>query len=101
MTNFEKFKSMAVDELADWLDKYGQSDDAPWATWFNETYCNKCEPIKCKPSYLSSYDRPIDCAYCELEHKCKYFPELEDIPDNKTIIEMWLDEAFEDNTKEN
>ena len=97
MNNFEKLKSMTVSELADWLDKYGQFDGSPWMDWFNEKYCSKCEPIKCtikdsdkvgiKPLWI---ERLIECSYCELEHKCKFFEELEDIPDNKETIKMWL-----------
>lgn len=94
MTNFERLNSMAVSELAAWLDKYGQSDDTPWATWFNNTYCSECEPIECMVDEKDAFfpGHTIDCAYCELEHKCKHFPELKDIPDNKTVIEMWLNE---------
>lgn len=94
MTNFEWLNSRAISELVDWLDKYGQSDDAPWAIWFNKTYCSKCEPIECivdeKDAFFPGHT--VDCAYCELEHKCKHFSELKDIPDNRTVIEMWLNE---------
>lgn len=94
MNNFEKLKSMTVSELADWLDKYGQFDGSPWMDWFNENYCNKCESIKCKVDGKDAFwpGYTTDCAYCELEKKCKYFPVLKDVPDNKTIIEMWLNE---------
>lgn len=94
ITNFEKLKSMTIDELADWLDKYSQYEDSPWATWFNNTYCNKCEPIKCAVDEKNAFfpGHTVDCAYCELEHKCKHFPELEDVPDNKAVIKMWLEE---------
>ncbi len=94
MTNFEWLNSMTISELVDWLDKYGQSDDAPWAAWFNETYCNKCASIKCTVDRKNAFfpGHTVDCAYCELEKKCKYFPVLKDIPDNKMVIEMWLNE---------
>ena len=29
MNNYEYLKSLTIDELADWLDKYGQFDGAP------------------------------------------------------------------------
>ncbi len=101
MTNFERLQSMTVDELAEWLDKYGQFDKSPWSTWFGETYCDKCAPIKCKykdaeetlgftPYLFGSYNGDLDCAYCELENKCRFFPELDDIPDNLETIKMWL-----------
>lgn len=100
MNNFEKLKSMTVSELADWLDKYGQFDGSPWMAWFNTTYCSKCESIKCqfieaeekldfKPFFP---DKEIQCAYCELEKHCKFFPELKEVPDIKTTITLWLKE---------
>ncbi len=94
MTNFERFTSMTISELADFLDEYGQFDGSPWMEWFNENYCSKCESIKCKVDEKNAFfpGHTIDCAYCELENKCKYFPALKDIPDNKIIIEMWLEE---------
>lgn len=97
MTNFAKFKAATLDELADFLDRFGQFDGSPWMDWFNETYCKKCDSIKCKiestnigitPLYP---DREIDCAYCELEKKCKFFEDLEEVPNIKTIIKMWLE----------
>jgi hypothetical protein len=82
MTNFEKFKSMSIDELADWLDKYGQFDGSPWMEWFNDNYCKKCESIECevdeKDAFWPGYT--MDCTYCELENKCKYFPHLNSAP---------------------
>ena len=38
MTNFTKFKIMTVDELADFLDKFGQFDCSPWSKWFGRNY---------------------------------------------------------------
>jgi len=103
MTNFEKFKSMSIDELADWLDKYGQFDGSPWMEWFNDNYCKKCESIKCKFSEADEKlgftplfpGKEIDCAYCELEKHCKFFTELMEVPDNKSIIEMWLNQEVQ------
>ncbi len=96
MNNFEKLKSMTVSELADWLDKYGQFEGSPWIEWFDKNYCKKCEPIKCKVDEKNAFfpGHTVDCAYCELEHKCKYFPELKEVPDDKTIIEMWLNRSI-------
>ena len=36
----------------------------------------------------SEYKFP--CYWCELENKCKYFLDLDEVPDNKMIIKMWL-----------
>ena len=77
MTNFEHLKSMSIEELAEWLDEYGQFDNSPWSTWFSETYCDKCESIKCKyvdaektlgfsPYIFGSYSGDLECAFCEL-----------------------------------
>ena len=102
MNNLKYLQSMPIDELAKWLDKHGQYDISPWSIWFNEKYCNNCESIKCK--YVEAkerldvtpfYNSEIECAYCELEKKCKFFPELEDIPDNLEIIKMWLESEVE------
>jgi hypothetical protein len=100
MNNFEKLKSMSIEELADWLDKHGQFDHSPWSDWFAKKYCDNCESIKCRyadaeeklgfsPFYF--YGGEIECAYCELEHKCKFFSELDDTPDNRDTIRMWLE----------
>ena len=87
MTNFEKFKSMNIEELSEWFDQYGQFDDSPWGNWFNERYCENCESIMCHYED-SKYEFP--CSWCELHNKCKFFQELDDVPDNKDIIKMWL-----------
>ena len=88
MNNFEYLKSLTIDELTDWLDKYGQFDGAPWSDWFDETYCRKCEPIECTVPEFG--DRKITCSYCELEDKCKHFPEFEHAPGLKEILKLWL-----------
>lgn len=101
MINFEYIKSLSIDELAEWLDKHGKFDTVPWSEWFSNKYCNNCESIKCKYtdaeetlgfSPYSYYNREIECAYCELEKKCRFFEELDDVPDNKEVIKLWLNE---------
>ena len=88
MNNFEKLKSMNIEELTDWIDKYGQFDDSPWMEWFDKTYCKNCESIKC---HSKSSSAEIPCAYCELHDNCKFFPNIEHIPDTKDIVRMWLE----------
>lgn len=103
MTNFKHLQTMTVEQLADWLDKNGMFDGSPWLDWFNKSYCEKCEAIECHYEKakmdlgidLIYTDRTIECAYCELEPKCRFFPELEKVPDNKKVIEMWLIEEVE------
>ena len=91
-------KDMSIDELTDGLDKYGQFDSSPWMGWFDENYCSKCESIKCKVDEKDAFwpDYTMDCAYCELENKCKYFPQLDNIPDNKDTIKLWLMQKHEE-----
>lgn len=96
MNNFEKLKSMTVNEFAEWLAENCQSDEAPWTWWFDENYCKKCEPITCKIEAINIGLEPlypeqeVDCAWCELHQKCKYFQELDNVPDSTEIIKMWL-----------
>ena len=48
MNNFEKLKSMSMEALTDWFDKYIAFDNAPYMFWFDQKYCKNCEPIMCK-----------------------------------------------------
>lgn len=98
MNNFSFMQSMSLDELAMWLYKNCNIDDAPWTKWFTDTCCNRCEPVIISPDEaesklgIKSWSNLVDveCAYCELEHKCKYYLDFDDIPDNLEIIKMWL-----------
>ena len=101
MTNFKQIQSMSLEDFAKWLDENGQFDTAPWSGWFSKKYCDKCESIKCKYadaeeklglSPFARYNGEVECAYCELEGRCKFFPDLEDVPDNLETIKMWLAE---------
>ena len=47
------------------------------------------------------YDDTIECAYCELADesgikRCRFFPELDDVPDNRGMIKMWLESEVKD-----
>lgn len=88
MTNFAKLKSMSVDELAKFLDKYGQYDHSPWSLWFDKRYCKNCDEIIGKDPDGS---RQFLFSYCEVYDKCRFFENLSDAPDNKEIIKMWLE----------
>ena len=108
MTIFEKIKSYSLEELADFLDKNGSFDQSPWSDWFNDNYCSKCESVMCKAVDCKEklgidpwYGEDMECAYCELIDetgckKCRFFPEMNDVPDNKQVIEMWLKETVPD-----
>jgi hypothetical protein len=92
---------MDIEQLADWLDENGQFDTAPWSEWFSKKYCNNCESIKCKYadaeeklgfSPYTRYSGEVECTYCELENKCRFFQMLDDVPNNREVIRMWLEE---------
>lgn len=87
-TVFDKFKSMSVNELTDWLNQYSQLDSMPWVEWWNENYCSKCDAVT---AFVPDYGRELDFPWCELNDKCKFFQDLDDVPDDKMIIKMWLE----------
>ena len=100
MTNFNHIQAMNVEELAEWLDENGQFDTAPWTFWFNNKYCANCESIKIEYKEAKEklglnvffYGPTTECAYCECNDHCRFFPNIEGIPGNKEVIEMWLKE---------
>lgn len=97
MNNFEKLQSMSIDELVEWIDVNIYSDGAIWWEWFDENYCDKCES---EIIYIDDYFRGPNtehkCAYCEVHNKCRFFSEMDDIPDNKEVIKMWLEAEVEE-----
>lgn len=93
MNNYERIMSMEIDELAEYLNDKWTHDDDPSIEWWNKKYCSNCEPITVKAQYLG---HNIDCSWCELnDDKCKYFPELKEMPDSKQIMRMWLESDVE------
>ena len=88
MTRIEELKNMNADAIAAWMDKFVRVDDSPYMKWFDETYCKRCEPIMC--CYPGS-EFEFPCAWCELENKCKFFPDMSKAPGVKEIIKMWLE----------
>ena len=92
MTVFEMIKSHNIEELVEWLDGYEVSDNTPWIKWWDENYCKKCEA---EVDYVPALDAECECAWCELNGKCKFFKDMDDIPDNKTMIKMWLESECE------
>lgn len=87
MTVFDNFKSRTVDELAEWLNEYCAYDCAPWIFWFDTTYCKNCEPEIVE----SDCHRNMEYGWCELNGKCRYFQHMNEIPNNKQVIKMWLE----------
>lgn len=96
-TVFDRFKSMNIDELSEWLDEYGMFDGSPWIEWFDKSYCQKCDSvIGYYSSELENEPRKgHEFAYCELNGYCRFFNEMNAIPDNKQIIKMWLESEVE------
>jgi len=89
MTVFENIKNKNIDELVDWIDEYFVfNDDTPYLKWWETNYCNKCKP---EVVYEKDLDFEHMCAYCELNNKCRFFQDMDDIPDNKQVIKMWLE----------
>lgn len=99
MNNFNYIQSMSLEQLATWLDINGQCDDSPWLNWFSANYCKKCEPVICKYEdveaklgFESFFGRDCECAYCELEERCRYFSTY---PTSLEIIKLWLAASHE------
>ena len=103
MTNFKQIQSMSLEDFAKWLDEHGQFDTAPWQDWFSKKYCNNCESIEV--SYEDSkqklgidplfYGLNTECAFCEINDHCKFFPDIDGIPSNLETIRMWLAEEVD------
>ena len=98
MTNFEKLKSLEIDQLVEWLDENGHHD-AIWWKWFEETYCKKC-PMETVmvPHHVGEETYYTRCAstYCAEHDNCCFFPELKDVPDSKETIKIWLESETTD-----
>ena len=93
ITQFEKFKSMDVEELSEWIDEHGQFDLSPWMEWWNDKYCSRCESIMC---HYENSEREFPVAWCELhDDRCKFFPEMDEAPNSKEIIKLWLENEIE------
>ena len=98
MNNFEKLQSMSVDDLAAWLDKNGIIDNSPWFEDFNKKYCANCESVMCKyedaekvVGFKPLYDDDVECAYCEIYKKCRYFEDRDEVPDGVEMAKLWLE----------
>ena len=90
MTRFEEFKKMNIDEFAKWIDEHIIFDGSPWCEWFDESYCQKCEPIMLR--YEDGL-REFPASWCEVnDNKCKFFPDMDHAPDIKDIAKMWLEQ---------
>lgn len=103
MTNFEKIKSMSIEELTEFLNEHGMFDNTPWMDWWDKNYCSNCESIKLSGKeeienivgITPFLNETYECAYCEVHDHCKFFPN--GCPSNKEIIKMWLEVTDETN----
>lgn len=88
MKIIDVIKSYTTDEMVDFLDEYSMHDSNPWFDWWDENYCSKCmTEIKFTP-YCGRY---FEYAYCELHNNCRYFQDMEEVPDSKQILKIWLE----------
>lgn len=98
MTQFENFRTMTIEQFAEWLDEHGYFDGSPWMTWFDEKYCSNCPT---EHGYLPDdsgeerYLVPTEFSWCEANGKCKFFPEMDEEPEPKDIVKMWLESEVE------
>lgn len=95
MNNFDKLKSLDIDTLAKWLAAYGRWADSPWDQWFDQKYCQQCEPVKAIMDSFLGESRECEFAYCEINKKCRFFPDMDDVPDTKETVKMWLEAEVE------
>ena len=95
MSNFEKLKSFDRDVFAKWLECNGRRDDSLWDRWFNQKYCQQCEPVvKTIDSFLGD-SRECEFAYCEINKNCLFCPDFENGPSTKDVVKMWLEAEAE------
>ncbi len=87
MTVFDMIQNKNIDELVDWINEHFAFDSAPYWLYFDENYCNHCEPVMS----LDDNGNEIEFGYCEINNNCMFFKEMDGIPDHKQIIKMWLE----------
>lgn len=89
MTRLENFQRMVanIDEFAKWLNE-NCGDDAAWILWYDKNYCKECACVNINGE--ESFDYDADYAYCEIYKKCRFFPDMNEVPDCLEIVKMWL-----------
>ena len=93
MIQFENFKNMNIESLAQWFDRYIEFGGSPWCQWFDDNYCRKCETVICR---YPDGKHEFPCAWCEVKGKCKYFPDLDKTPNSQDIVKIWLESEVKD-----
>ena len=87
MTVFKQIKNMTLDELAVWIRDNWLHDGDLVIDWWDKNYCQKCEPEKIT---FPNIDHEYECCYCEKYDKCRYFTELDKMPDDLMRVKLWL-----------
>lgn len=93
MTVFNDINSMNIDNFAEWFDKHCAHDDDPAITWWNDTYCKNCEPV------IGRYEDSnvnMEFSWCEIYGKCKFFQDLDSVPDTLQMTKLWLESEVDE-----
>lgn len=88
MTVFENIKSKNIDKFVDWIDENFAFDIAPFMNWFDNNFCKRCQAEKV---YDMDCDKETEYAWCEVTDKCRFFQDMDEIPNVKQIIKLWLE----------
>lgn len=88
MKTIDKIKCKSINEFVDWIDENFAFDTAPYMFWFDNEFCKKCQAEE-----IHDVDRCIktECAWCEITGKCKFFQDMNEVPNTKQIIKLWLE----------
>lgn len=92
MTVFENINFKNIDSFVEWLDKYREQSYEPWDCWFDKNYCDKCETVFQKDANGVEHEY----AWCELNHRCRFFKDMDEVPYGKQVIKMWLESEDDD-----
>lgn len=87
MTVFDQIRKMNIDEFAEWFNDHCSHDTDPCVEWWNNTYCKNCNP---ELGTIEGTQTPLEFAWCELHKKCRFFPNMECIPDSLEMTKIWL-----------
>ena len=93
ISNYEYLRSLSIDGLAEWFESnIWNWENTPWNDWFDDTYCNNCDP-----EFIEWEGRTnkVPIGWCELHGKCKFLQHLDDIPDDKQVVKLWLEEKHD------
>jgi hypothetical protein len=93
MTLYEKLIGLNKEDLAKEIhEMWRENREEPWTEWFCERYCTCCAPVYEKNPFTGEdyQDDAYLCSYCELNGRCRHFPELNEVPSDEKMILIWL-----------